>query len=45
MREVGYTQKEIAQALGYANHSGVTKRIEYMYREFQKYRKEDGSHL
>lgn len=32
-----YTQEEIAQMLGYANHSGVCKRISYIRRELRKY--------
>ncbi|MGL5514513.1 MAG: hypothetical protein ACRDBM_14940, partial [Sporomusa sp.] len=32
-----YTQKEIADILGYANHSGVCKRIRFIRKEFKKY--------
>ena len=40
--EEGYTQEEIAEMLNYANHSGVNKRIKYIRKEFDKFRKEDG---
>jgi len=39
--EEGYTQEEIAEMLNYANHSGVNKRIKYIRKEFEKFRKED----
>jgi len=38
--EYGYKQEEIAAMLGYANHSGVTKRIKFIRREFDKFRRE-----
>jgi hypothetical protein len=41
LTEEGYTQKEVAIKLGYANHSAVSKRIKFMYREFQKFRQEE----
>ena len=38
----GYTQQEIADILGYANHSGVSKRIsKYIRPAMTQYRKED----
>ena len=40
--EEGYTQVEIAQKLGYSNHSGITKRIAYIRREMTKFQKEEG---
>jgi len=39
--EEGYTQQEIGEELGYANHSGVTKRIQFIKREFNQFRRED----
>ena len=39
--EEGYTQKEIGEILGYANHSGVTKRINFIRKAFNEFRKED----
>jgi DNA-directed RNA polymerase specialized sigma24 family protein len=39
--EHGYTQEEIGKMLGYANHSGVTKRIKFIRKEFEKFRNED----
>lgn len=39
--EEGYTQEETATMLGYANHSGVCKRIKAIRREFGKFRKEE----
>ena len=38
--EEGYTQEEIADKLGYANHSGVSKRVKYLRKEFDKFREE-----
>ena len=40
--EHGYTQEEIGKMLGYANHSGVNKRVKFIRREFDKFRKEQG---
>jgi hypothetical protein len=37
----GYTQAEIAQELGFANHSGVCKRIKKIGAEFMEYMKPD----
>ena len=39
--EMGYTQKEIGETIGYANHSGVNKRIKIIRQEFRQFRKED----
>jgi len=39
--ERGYTQEEIGEMLGYANHSGVCKRIAYIKKEFEKFRYEE----
>ena len=39
--EHGYTQEEIGKMLGYANHSGVTKRIKFIRKVFEKFRNED----
>ena len=38
--EEGYNQEEIAQMLGYANHSGVSKRVTSIRKEFEKFRRE-----
>lgn len=40
MRENGKTQKEIAAKLGYKTHSAVTKRLQAMRAQFEKYIKE-----
>jgi len=40
--EEGYTQEEIADMLGYANHSGISKRVKYIRKEYEKYRREEG---
>ena len=40
--EEGYTQEEISEMLGYSNHSGVCKRIKFIRKEFEKFRKEEG---
>jgi hypothetical protein len=40
LREDGYTYKEVAEMLGYKNHSGVIKRMEAVKKEFLKYREE-----
>jgi len=39
--EQGYTQEEIGKILGYSNHSGVTKRIKYIRKLFEKFRHDD----
>jgi len=39
--EQGYTQEEIGVMLGYSNHSGVTKRIKYIRKLFEKFRNND----
>jgi len=39
--EEGYTQKEIAEMLGYSNHSGVTKRIKHIREVFVEFQNED----
>jgi len=39
--EQGYIQEEIAQMLGYANHSGVTKRVQYIRKLFEQFRNDD----
>jgi hypothetical protein len=39
--EQGYTQEEIGKYLGYANHSGVTKRIKYIRKLFEQFRNDD----
>jgi len=39
--EQGYTQEEIAEMLGYANHSGVTKRIMYIRKALTDFKKAD----
>ena len=39
--EQGYTQEEIANYLGYSNHSGITKRIKYIRALFEKFRHDD----
>lgn len=36
-----YTQKEIAEALGYSNHSGVCKRIRHIRKELMQFQKEE----
>jgi len=41
MRMEGYTQKEIAQTLGYSNHSGVQKRITKIGLAYQEFTKDD----
>ena len=41
MRLEGYTQEEIAQQLGYKNHSGVQKRITKIGLAYQKFTKVD----
>ena len=38
MRQDGYTYEEIADKLGYKNHSGVIKRVEAVKKKLQKYR-------
>ena len=40
MREKGKTQREIAEALDYKTHSAVTKRLQVMREQFEKYIKE-----
>ena len=40
--EQGYTQDEIGKMLGYANHSGINKRVKFIRKEFDKFRKEQG---
>ncbi len=42
--EMGYTQVEIAERLGYANHSGVSKRIKHIRTQMTKYRQEEFSY-
>ena len=37
LRLEGYTMKEVAEKLGYANHSGVLKRLRKIGRAFEKY--------
>jgi DNA-binding NarL/FixJ family response regulator len=39
--EQGYTQEEIGQMLGYANHSGVSKRVQYIRTAFLDFKKAD----
>lgn len=39
LRQDGYTYVEIADALGYGNHSGVIKRIEAMKKKFRDYQR------
>ena len=39
--EQGYTQEEIGKMLGYANHSGVNKRVKFIRKEFDKFRREE----
>lgn len=41
MRLVGYTLEEIAQELGYKNHSGVQKRITKIGLAYQEFTKDD----
>ena len=41
MRMEGYSQKEIAQTLGYSNHSGVQKRITKIGLAYQEFTKDD----
>ena len=41
MRLEGYTQKEIAEELGYNNHSGVQKRITKIGLAYQEFTKDD----
>ena len=41
MRMEGYSQKEIAQRLGYSNHSGVQKRITKIGLAYQEFTKDD----
>lgn len=38
LRQVGFTYEEIADKLGYKNHSGVIKRVEAVKKKLQKYR-------
>ena len=38
LRQDGFTYEEIADKLGYKNHSGVIKRVEAVKKKFQKYR-------
>ena len=40
--EQGYTQEEIAEMLGYSNHSGVSKRIKFIRNEYVKFKREAG---
>jgi len=40
--EEGYTQEEIAEMLGYANHSGISKRVKYIRKEYDRYKREEG---
>ena len=40
--EEGYNQEEIADMLGYANHSGVSKRVRHIRKEYDKYKREKG---
>ncbi|MCL2426727.1 MAG: hypothetical protein FWD05_10375 [Oscillospiraceae bacterium] len=42
LRVMGFTYKEVAEKLGYKNHSGVIKRIKAITKEFEKY--EDARH-
>ena len=39
--EQGYTQEEIGKMLEYSNHSGVNKRVKYIRKVFDKFRKGD----
>jgi DNA-directed RNA polymerase specialized sigma24 family protein len=39
--EEGYTQEEIGNILGYANHSGVAKRIKYIRTIFKNFQNDD----
>ena len=43
--EQGYNQEEIGVILGYANHSGVTKRIKHIRKAFIEFQDEDVSLL
>lgn len=38
LRQDGYSYVEIADKLGYKNHSGVIKRIEAIKKKFKEYR-------
>lgn len=38
LRQDGFTYEEIADKLGYKNHSGVIKRVEAVKKKLQKYR-------
>jgi len=40
LREDGYTSNEIADKIGYKNHSGVIKRLKFIKEEFLKYKDE-----
>ena len=40
MREIGYTQAEIAEKLGYKNHSAVTKRLQAMRKQWDEFTNE-----
>ena len=37
LRQEGFTYWEIAQGLGYKNHSGVIKRIEAIRKKYKQY--------
>lgn len=39
LRQDGFTYEEIADRLGYKNHSGVIKRVEAVKKKLQKYRR------
>ena len=39
LRQDGYTYVEIADALGYGNHSGVIKRIEAVKKKYRDYQR------
>jgi hypothetical protein len=41
MREDGFTFEDIAEKLGYKNHSGVVKRMQAIKKEFIKYQSEN----
>lgn len=40
----GFTHVQIAEKLGYANHSGVIKRMQAIRKEFEQYQNEQESH-
>ena len=39
--EMGYKHDEIGKILGYSGHSGVTKRVKFIKKEFNKFRSEE----